>query len=375
MGAYTITAVCGGETATAVVTIPDLTGDLTVTATVLDASATVTGLSDDQAVTVDWGDGTAPDTVSLTDGAGTATHTYADATGSPYTVTVTGNTSGAVLTADVTVTPPPLTVTATTAADPQTTVTVTGIWAEDTTVTVDYGDAGTPEQLPVTGTAATAAHIYPQNGTYTVTVTGDVTGQTDSADVTIAGWTDVVVDPMTSDAMWPALVYSTALTTPAEMITGDASAEDGNLLRDTGYHLREYPDNIELDPTALYRIAFRVRSSGTTPPQTYLGISGIAADGTTRVNGNGDDSPGAQYFAAAQRATLPESGWTEYVGYLRGKSAPATGGSEHHDPDDPGTFLEEVVYIRPIMSLAYKGDTTAVMDVDTVRLTSAQVPA
>lgn len=108
MPAYTITATCAGETATAVVTIPDLTGTLTVTQVEdLDVSAAIAGLSDDATVTVDWGDGTTAESVTLSGGAATATHTYADATGSPYTVTVTGDTSGAVLTDTVTVTDPP----------------------------------------------------------------------------------------------------------------------------------------------------------------------------------------------------------------------------------------------------------------------------
>ncbi|MFI1538652.1 Ig-like domain repeat protein, partial [Streptomyces anandii] len=105
---YTVTADYGGDadftgstasgthtvdqaTTTATVTSapdPSAVGeDVTVTATVTaDApgAGTPTGT-----VTLDYGDGTAPETQTLTAGTVTATHAYADTTGSPYTITAT----------------------------------------------------------------------------------------------------------------------------------------------------------------------------------------------------------------------------------------------------------------------------------------------
>lgn len=194
MPAYTITATCGGETATAVVTIPDLTGTVTVTQVAdLDVSASIAGLSDDPTVTVDWGDGTTPETVTLTGGAGTATHTYADDSGSPYTVTVTGDTSGAVLTDTVTVTPPqlatPTGLAQDTTADPPTDSSFSVQWnavpgATGYKATATGGSqTDWPGAIDATGDPVRASFSSLEASTeYTVTVIalGDGTSATDS---------------------------------------------------------------------------------------------------------------------------------------------------------------------------------------------------
>jgi hypothetical protein len=145
-GTYTITVTgdVTGQTDTVDVTIAgvDDTGTVTVTNTdgYLAVSAAIDGLTGDTTVTVDWGDGTSPETVDLTDGAGTATHEYADASDSPYTVTVTGDTTGGTATDTVDVLDH-MEATADDSADPTVTLNVIHVDPTDTTVTVDWGDA------------------------------------------------------------------------------------------------------------------------------------------------------------------------------------------------------------------------------------------
>lgn len=185
--AQTITATCGGETATQVVFIPDLTGGLTTIVSGTTVTGTVSGLSDDTSVTVDWGDGTTPDTgIPVSGGAGSVgPHVYDEA--GTYTITVTGEQTGAVITGTVTIAASPMTVTTDTTGDPEVVYTVSGIDAGDGTVTVDFGDGSGPQTVTVVDGTASVSHTYDSGGDYTFTVTGDTTGYTSSETVTVTG--------------------------------------------------------------------------------------------------------------------------------------------------------------------------------------------
>jgi hypothetical protein len=199
MPEYTIVATCAGETATAVVYLPDPGDTLTVSAdTSADPTVTATVSSiwqADTTITIDYGDGTMAEQLPVTDGTATGDHAYT-ANGT-YTITVTGDVTGQVDTVEVTIA----------GVDDTGTVTVTntdGLLAVsadiagltgDASVTVDWGDGSTPETVTLTDGAATATHDYADasGSPYTVTVTGDTTGGT--ATDTIA-----VNDPMVATA-------------------------------------------------------------------------------------------------------------------------------------------------------------------------------
>ena len=126
--------------------------------------------------------------------------------------------------------------------------------------------------------------------------------------------------------------------------------------------------NIAFDPTALYRIKSRIRRTAGTGT-VYVGLAGVAADGTSFVNRSGSNSYSNQhYFAAAGAA--PGSSWTEYTGYVRGTAASGTGGSAVTDPNAPGVMHEDVRYIRPLVIVNYSGaaGTTEVDFVSVERL-------
>ena len=126
--------------------------------------------------------------------------------------------------------------------------------------------------------------------------------------------------------------------------------------------------NIPFDPTALYRIKSRIRRTAGTGT-VYVGLAGVADDGTAFVNRSGSDSYSNQhYFAAAGAA--PGSSWTEYTGYVRGTAATGTGSSAVTDPNAPGVMHEDVRYIRPLVVVNYSGaaGTTEVDFVSVERL-------
>ncbi|MGW2332007.1 Ig-like domain repeat protein, partial [Streptomyces sp. NPDC001700] len=166
-------------------------------------------------VTFHFGDGTEGVTAPVTGGVATATHSYATATGSPYTVTAhySGD-SNFSLSSDTdihTVGPAPTVTTVTSAPDPSVagqsvTLTATvapielGAGVPTGTVTFDFGDGTPVASTPLSGGVATISHTYAAaGGPYTVTANydGDASfissSGTDTQTVTTAETTTAVV--------------------------------------------------------------------------------------------------------------------------------------------------------------------------------------
>lgn len=110
-------------------------------------------------------------------------------------------------------------------------------------------------------------------------------------------------------------------------------------------------DPIPFDPSALYELTFIVRRTAGTG-LAYLGLEGLAADKTTRVNTAGGNYATNQHYVCAAGVALSSS-WTEYRGYIRGRSGTPSAGSAKPDPSAPGTMHSNVVYIRPMFLLNY----------------------
>jgi hypothetical protein len=114
-------------------------------------------------------------------------------------------------------------------------------------------------------------------------------------------------------------------------VVSDANASDGYALEASGYVYYEHNQNIQLDAEALYRIRAKIRqvsdpSSGGKA--IYVGITGVASDGTTRININGVNSYASQHYFAAGGDTLSVSNtYTEFVGYFWYGGKPAGGRS------------------------------------------------
>ncbi|MFF3818320.1 beta strand repeat-containing protein, partial [Streptomyces bluensis] len=276
VGTHTITAVYNGDanfqvstgtdtqtvqgkaaTTTTVTSSPDpsVTGQsVSFTATVAPvppAVGTPTGT-----VTFTFGDGSPSVTVALVGGVATVNHTYASATGSPYTVTATysGDTSFAgssgtdlqavvrasttttvVSSPDPSVVGQPVTFTATVAPVSPGAGTPTG------TVTFIFGDGSLPVTVPLTGGTATTTHAYSTTAGSPFTVTATYSGDgsflpssgTDTQTVQRASTTTTVVSsPDPSVAGQPVTFTATVAPvspgagTPAGTVTftfGDGS--------------------------------------------------------------------------------------------------------------------------------------------------------
>ncbi|WP_037837630.1 Ig-like domain repeat protein [Streptomyces sp. NRRL S-337] len=205
------------------------------------ASATVTAVppgagTPTGTVTFDFGDGTPTVTTPLTGGTASVDHAYADASATPYTVTVTysgdsdltpstGTATQTVgpasSTTAVTVTPDPATVGepvtfgATVTAIPPGAATPTG------TVTFDFGDGTPTVTLPLADGAAATSHTYTgaAQSPYTVTATyngdADVTPSVQTVILAVqpAGTTTTLVSTPDPSPVGQEVTFSAAVTT------------------------------------------------------------------------------------------------------------------------------------------------------------------
>jgi len=121
-----------------------------------------------------------------------------------------------------------------------------------------------------------------------------------------------------------------------------------------------HKQNIPFDPSALYRIKFRVRRTAGTGT-VYLGLAGVASDGTTWVSTSGTNSTSSQHYVAAHSQN-PGAGWTEYVGYVKGTAAAGQTGT-NPPVTAPLKLHQNVKYIRPLIIANYP-NAAGVMEVD-----------
>ncbi|MEU2558432.1 hypothetical protein ABZ626_03655 [Streptomyces longispororuber] len=132
---------------------------------------------------------------------------------------------------------------------------------------------------------------------------------------------------------------------------------------------------IPYEPSTLYRVSVRARTTAqadpSTPDTVYLGLLGYAGDGTTLVNRNGEPSLLSQNYCAAAGASLAHSaGWVTYTGYVRGRAATGTGGP-NRDLKAPGLMHDNVRFVSPYVRLNY-ANTAGAMQVDWVSVTAVQ---
>ncbi|WP_432093509.1 Ig-like domain repeat protein, partial [Streptomyces sp. bgisy100] len=169
-------AVAAAATATTVTSSPDPSpAGQPVTFTAVVASVAPGSGTPAGSVAFDFGDGSPVVNAVLTGGVATATHVYADASGSPYAVTASygGNADfGASTGTDThTVDAVATTTSVTSSPDPSAvgqpvtfTATVTpqspGAGVPSGTVTFTFGDGGPPQSVPLAGGVATVTHPY-----------------------------------------------------------------------------------------------------------------------------------------------------------------------------------------------------------------------
>jgi len=143
----------------------------------------------------------------------------------------------------------------------------------------------------------------------------------------------------------------------------------GNVREVTGQRWDIYDEKIPFNPETLYKVSARVRM--TVAPTVagkcllYVGVAGIAADGSTFVNANGINSFSNQFYVAANGRDLEADGanvWVTVVGYFKGHSA-APGSGASADPLNPKTLQDNCRFFKPLIVVNYSnGDGTVQID-------------
>ncbi|MGW0681827.1 hypothetical protein ACWD2L_00495 [Streptomyces sp. NPDC002754] len=232
--------------------------------------------------------------------------------------------------------------------------------ADDGTI-IAGGKTVTLDQNGEFTTSLVSSHqdaVAPYDFCYFVTEETSCYGCARSYTISTACGTESLVDHMTSIDAWNDVTYDPAAVGNIGPYT-DPSASDQAALAANGYRTIEYGRNIPYDPDLLYKVTYRVRTDRAPTagvPYVYLGLTGIAADGATRVNTFGVDSLTNQHYLAARRSDLtPSAQYTTFTGYVTGHSTNSNDGLiPHPDPDLPGAMHESTAFMRPLMFLLYQ---------------------
>ncbi|MEW2402121.1 hypothetical protein [Streptomyces sp. NPDC046862] len=176
-----------------------------------------------------------------------------------------------------------------------------------------------------------------------------------------------------TDAMGDATLWAQTFDSgTSSWLTGvtDAAA-GGTLAQASGPVTLERVTNTPYDPDTLYKVTVRVRTTVAPTAGTatvYMGLVGVAADGTTRVSSTGANNfVTGQHFITANNVTIAVgTTWTTLTGYVQGNAATGTT-TACPDPKAPGKLHTNARYVRPIVRLLM-GATGGTMQVDQVTL-------
>ena len=135
----------------------------------------------------------------------------------------------------------------------------------------------------------------------------------------------------------------------ADAVTGGSYLEIGNNSgNDEAWLIHN--KNIPFDPSQTYRVTVRAKQTAGTGIAAF-GFAGIASDGVTLVNYEGNNSYSAQHYFAGNGVDVPTA-WTEYVGYVKGVSTTGTL-NQRDDYNNPAVMHEDTRFVRPIIIVNY----------------------
>lgn len=203
-------------------------------------------------------------------------------------------------------------------------------------------------------------------------IAGKVAAGAISTNQLTVGIADSISQKIT-DAMGDATLWTQPTDTGAwAVVTGVTDAGAGStVIQATGRTTLERTTNTPFDPDALYKVTARIRTTVTPvsgTPTVYIGLTGIAADGTTRVNQTGANLIANQHYIAAANLTVSVgTTWTTVTGYAKGTAATGTI-TACPDPKAPGQLHTSVRYIRPLVRLLIGSTSGGTMQVDQVTL-------
>jgi hypothetical protein len=130
----------------------------------------------------------------------------------------------------------------------------------------------------------------------------------------------------------------------------------GKVIRAQNQLYIEANENIQFDPSFLYRITARIRRTASGSPNefVYVGVAGVLADGVTMNDETGSTSHSNQHYNCARgfdMSTIAVNTWKDFVGYFKGHSTTNFGIAE--SAYTPTALRTNTRYFRPQVLLNY----------------------
>jgi len=126
---------------------------------------------------------------------------------------------------------------------------------------------------------------------------------------------------------------------------------------------------IPYNPKNLYEIEVRIKSSGDGAGFDDVGFIGYAADATTRIDTNGNDTnnPPHRPTLASFNQTANDK-FEVFRGYVTGYASSGTIGGQAHDPKRPSVAREGIKFISPFFRL-HNTSNKGITQIDYIKVT------
>ena len=125
---------------------------------------------------------------------------------------------------------------------------------------------------------------------------------------------------------------------------------------------------IPYDPNKVYEIEIRTKRSGSGDGVTYCGVTGFAANKTTKISTSGADS-----FSSAHYATLSgydqisDDEWETWRGYITGHATSGFSG-QRNDVNNALPAYDGVKFISPMFVVGFENEET-ITQIDYIKVT------
>lgn len=123
------------------------------------------------------------------------------------------------------------------------------------------------------------------------------------------------------------------------------------------------------DPNKIYELEIRTKRSGSGDGTTYCGLTGYAADKTTKISTSGTNIFGSShYITLDQYDQVSDDEWETHRGYITGFGVSGSAGGLGNDINNPAHAYEGIKFFAPIVILGYNDEST-ISQVDYIKVT------
>ena len=125
---------------------------------------------------------------------------------------------------------------------------------------------------------------------------------------------------------------------------------------------------IPYDPNKVYEIEIRTKRSGSGDGATYCGVTGFAADKTTKISTNGANAfSSAHYTTLSNYDQVSDDEWETWRGYITGYDTSGFSG-QRNDVNNALPAYDGVKFISPMFIVGFDNEET-ITEIDYIKVT------